>query len=43
MFMNTRTEREKSAREGRTAIHGDDFIHIPFWDISVELRGRRKR
>jgi len=29
MFMNTRTEREKE-REGRTVIHGGDFIRIPF-------------
>ena len=43
MFMNTRTEREKKEREGRTVIHVFNFIRIPFWDISVELRGRRKR
>ena len=30
MFMNTRTEREKKEREGRTGIHGGDFIRIPF-------------
>ena len=42
MFMNTRTEREKE-REGRTVIHGGDFIRIPFWEISVECRGRTKR
>ena len=37
--MNTRTEREKKEREGRTGIHGGDFIRIPFWEISVERRG----
>ena len=30
MFMNTRTERGKKEREGRTSIHGGDFIRIPF-------------
>ena len=30
MFMNTRTEREKSEREGRTSIHVGDFIRFPF-------------
>ena len=33
MFMNTRTERERERekeREGRTVLHGDDFIRIPF-------------
>ena len=29
MFMNTRTERGKKEREGRTALHVDDFIRIP--------------
>ena len=43
MFMNTRTEREKREREGRTLLHGDDIIRIPFWEISVERRGRIKR
>ena len=38
MFMNTRTEREKE-REGRTGRHGDDFIRIPFWEITVEQLG----
>ena len=42
MFMNTRTEREEKEREGRTFIHGGDFIRIPFWEISVERRGRFK-
>ncbi len=41
MFMNTRTEREKE-REGRTVLHGGDFIRIPFWEISVERRGTFK-
>ena len=41
MFMNTRTERKRE-REGRTALHGGDFICIPFWEISVERRGRSK-
>ena len=43
MFMNTRTEREKSEREGRTFMHVGDFIRIPFWEITVELRGTPKR
>ena len=30
MFMNTRTEREEKEREGRTLLHADDFIRIPF-------------
>ena len=29
-FMNTRTERQKRNREGRTECHGGDFIRIPF-------------
>ena len=42
MIMNTRTERE-TEREGRTLIHGGDFIRIPFREISVERRGTIKR
>ena len=30
MFMNTRTERGEKKREGRTVLHGGDFICIPF-------------
>ena len=40
--MNTRTEREKE-RERRTVWHADDFLRIPFWEISVERRGFIKR
>ena len=43
MFMNTRTEREKREREGRTHIDVGDVIRIPFWEISVEHRGRKER
>jgi hypothetical protein len=43
MFMNTRTEREKREREGRTSMHVGDFIRIPFREISVERRGTRER
>ena len=44
MFMNTRTEREREKeRGGRTLVHGGNFIRIPFWEISVEVRGRCKR
>ena len=42
MFMNTRTEREKKEREGRTSFHVGDLNRIPFWEISVERRGRLK-
>ena len=41
--MNTRTEREEKEREGRTVLHGGDFIRIPFGEISVERIGTIKR
>ena len=41
--MNTRTERETKETEGRTALHGGDFIRIPLWEISVEVIGIIKR
>ena len=43
--MITKIERERvkrREREGRTVKHPGDFIRIPFWEISVELRGRTK-
>ena len=36
MFMNTRTEREKREREGRTSIHVGDTGYIPLGDIFIK-------
>ena len=36
MFMNTRTEREREGREGRTAIHVGDTGYIPLGDIFIK-------
>ena len=41
-YKNRKRERKKE-REGRTSIHVGDFNRIPFWEISVERRGRIKR
>ena len=38
-----RKREKRREREGRTAIHGGDFIRIPFWEISVEQLGIIKR
>ena len=35
-------EKRREGREGRTVIHSDDTCHIPFWEISVELKGKIK-